>query len=259
MQKFSLNFLVLSVLLSAVIFSVSSWISPGAVIIPLRQETPAITPVVTPIPTQHSWIIIDLPPDATQMEYGAEVYRLVCKACHGDRGQGLTNDWRAQWNPKDQNCWQSKCHALNHPPDGFYIPMVPAVVGTRTLQRFKTALDMYNYIQTTMPWHDPGSLIEKDAWSATAYILKINGIVPESDLNHETAAKLDLGLAVSASYAPSPPPLPTATPSPPPLPTAVGKQSAEALAPQQIFTFILLALAIAVVVLIAARFYKRSA
>jgi cytochrome c5 len=168
---------------------ISSWISPGT-IVPLQQETPAsVTP--SPQPTEDSWIIVDLPADASQLEYGAEVYRLVCKACHGDKGQGLTDDWRAQWAPRDQNCWQSKCHALNHPPDGFYLPYSPPVVGP-PLQIFGTALDLYNYIHNYMPWHDRGSMTQKESWSVTAYILKINSVDPGLELDAETAAKISL-------------------------------------------------------------------
>ena len=65
--------------------------------------------------TEESWLILpDLPPTATQADVGAEIYRLVCQDCHGNRGQGLTDEWRAEWDPEDQNCWQSKCHAPNH-------------------------------------------------------------------------------------------------------------------------------------------------
>lgn len=55
----------------------------------------------------------------TQLECGAYHYAQVCMACHGDKGQGLTEEWRAAWGEKEQNCWQSKCHAGNHPPEGF--------------------------------------------------------------------------------------------------------------------------------------------
>jgi hypothetical protein len=151
---------------------------------------------------------VDLPANATQLEYGTEVYRLVCKACHGDKGQGLTDDWRAQWNPKDQNCWQSKCHALNHPPDGFYMPQVPAVVGI-PLVMFNNALDLKNYIYKTMPWHDPASMTQKDTWSVTAYILKINGVDPGPDLNEQTAAQIRLRPQSSAAATSAP-----ATPAP---------------------------------------------
>jgi len=151
-----------------------------------------------------SWIIVDLPPDATQLEYGTEIYRLVCKACHGDKGQGLTDDWRAQWAPEDQNCWQSKCHAANHPPDGFVMPQVPAVVG-QPMKGFGTALNLYNFVHNYMPWHDRGSMTEKESWSVTAYLLKINGIDPPPELNTENAADIDLSV-IDPNLGPTPVP-----------------------------------------------------
>lgn len=184
----ALLFAVTFFLVSMLIFL--SWEAPDTVVA-LQQETP--TPVVPSMPPSNddSWIIIDLPATATQLEYGAEVYRLVCKACHGDKGQGLTDDWRAQWSPEDQNCWQSKCHAANHPPEGFYMPIAPAVVGL-PVQIFDTALDLFNYIHNFMPWHNRGSMTEKDSWSVTAYILKMNNIEPGVELNPMTADQIRL-------------------------------------------------------------------
>lgn len=190
MQKSPFVFPALALVVFAAVLGVSSWVSPDT-ILPLQQPTTTATPDIPEMPPEDSWIIVDLPADATQLEFGAEVYRLVCKACHGDKGQGLTDDWRAQWDPRDQNCWQSKCHARNHPPDGFYMPISPAVVGP-PLKIFGTALDLYNYIHTRMPWHDPGSMTEKESWSVTAYILKINNVDPGSDLNAATAAQIRL-------------------------------------------------------------------
>lgn len=191
MKKYSASLPVFFILVLVGILSTTSWVSPGTIVsLQVQEPTATIVPPAVQ-PTENSWIIVDLPADATQVEYGAEVYRLVCKACHGDRGQGLTDDWRAKWPPGDQNCWQSKCHALNHPPDGFYMPQVPAVIG-QPIRNFGTALDLYNYTHRFMPWHDPASMTEKESWSVTAYLLLINGINAGSDLNAETAAKIDL-------------------------------------------------------------------
>ncbi|NMB86892.1 MAG: hypothetical protein GYA17_00950 [Chloroflexi bacterium] len=155
------------------------------------QVTP--TPGFTPRASSTSWIIItDVPPDANQADRGAEIYRLVCKSCHGDLGQGLTTDWREKWNPQDQNCWQSKCHASNHPPDGFEIPFyVPAVIGPGSLQRFDTALDLYEFNHTYMPWHDPNSMLPEESWQVTAYLLRENHIDPiQQPLDTARAAKI---------------------------------------------------------------------
>jgi cytochrome c5 len=180
-------------LIFVIILGAWSWMSPDT-IVSLQQATATPASAGIPMPpmsNEDSWVIVDLPPDATQLEYGAEVYRLVCKACHGDKGQGLTDDWRAQWAPEDQNCWQSKCHAANHPPDGFYMPIAPAVIGL-PLQMFATAQDLYNYIHNFMPWHDRGSMTEKESWSVTAHILKMNNVDPGPELGPETASQIRL-------------------------------------------------------------------
>jgi len=145
-----------------------------------------------PIIDEKIGVIIDLPPGATQKDIGKEVYRLTCSACHAYDGSGLTDAWRSTWNPADQNCWQSKCHGYNHPDDGFYLPASPAIVGNFLPQLFPTALDLFTYIDKTMPWHNPGMLPPDQAWAATAHVLVLNGFDPGNDLNPETAASLRL-------------------------------------------------------------------
>ena len=121
------------------------------------------------------------PKNPTQLDQGTLIYWGVCMACHGDRGEGLTNEWRAVYG-EDKNCWASKCHASNHPPQGFVIPrdrLPPAVTGLGALTRYNTAQQLYDYIVVTMPWWKPGSLTPAKAWAVTAYILKMNGTLPQ--------------------------------------------------------------------------------
>jgi cytochrome c len=150
---------------------------------------PPPVPTRTPIST-HQWILVDVPSNASQVQYGAEVYRLVCQDCHGDRGQGLTAEWWQTWAPADQNCWQAKCHSESHPPDGFVLPVAPPVVGRAVLNHFATANDLYELIQNEMPWYRPGSLTERDAWSVTAYVLKMNQIDPGPVLDAAAASRI---------------------------------------------------------------------
>jgi len=135
---------------------------------------------------------VDLPADATQLDHGSEIYRLVCSACHAHSGEGLTDAWRSTWAPRDQNCWQSKCHGGNHPPDGFELPIAPAVVGRAAMAPFKTAADLHDYIQATMPWQEPNSLTEEEGWAVTAYVIKLNRMNPGPELNPENAAHFPL-------------------------------------------------------------------
>jgi len=163
--------------------------------------TPTAVPSPTPRPpvmakNTDSWILVDLPPDATQLDHGREIYRLVCSACHAYSGEGLTDAWRATWDPQDQNCWQSKCHAANHPPDGFVLPIAPAVVGRQALAGFPTAADLRAYIQVTMPWHNPDSLTDEEGYAVTAYVIKLNRMSPP-ELNAQNAASFKLHPEVS--------------------------------------------------------------
>ena len=122
-----------------------------------------------------------LPSSPTQADYGAEPYYQVCMACHGNWGQGLTDEWRATgFGGDDQYCWQSRCHASNHPPQGFILPeTIPPLLGTGSLSRISTAFELYNVIFTTMPWWNPGSLSSEDAWAISAYLLRARGELPD--------------------------------------------------------------------------------
>ena len=155
------------------------------------QATPTLVP---PTPASNAARlakpVLTSPQNPTQLDQGALIYWGVCMACHGDRGEGLTNEWRAVFG-EDQNCWASKCHASNHPPQGFVIPrdrLPPAVTGPGNLTRFTTAQELYDYVVITMPWWNPGSLTPEKAWAVTAYILKLNGALPQGIVLDATVA-----------------------------------------------------------------------
>ncbi len=162
----------------------------------VSQAQTAMTPTPSPAPrvsSSRDWILLDtVPPGSSQIAYGREIYRLVCSACHGDKGQGLTPEWRMTWAPQDQNCWQSKCHGLNHPPDGFFLPYSPPITNLSHSRRYLTALELQGYIRQYMPWQDPGSLLDERAWQVTAYVLKLNDIDAGPMLTAETAARIRL-------------------------------------------------------------------
>jgi mono/diheme cytochrome c family protein len=156
---------------------------------------------------------LDPPPTVyppTQVSEGANVYYLVCMACHGDKGQGLTDEWRGALDPPDQNCWQSRCHATNYPPGGFVFPkIVPALASPGMLARFETALDLYLYLNDEMPFQAPGSLEDEEYWQLTAFLLSLNGLDPGSPLlTQEKARQIKLREKVIGVPAPTtaPPP-----------------------------------------------------
>jgi quinol-cytochrome oxidoreductase complex cytochrome b subunit len=138
-------------------------------------------PTIAPSPTfdlarLDKPLVSDAP---TQQEQGLLVYWGICMACHGDKGQGLTDEWRESFG-EDRDCWTSKCHASNHPPQGFEFPrLVPSVSGEGRLIRFVNAKQLYEFNLEKMPRWNPGSLTSEKALAVTAYILKMNGRLPE--------------------------------------------------------------------------------
>ena len=131
------------------------------------------------------------PPD--QADLGAQVYYQVCMVCHGDRGQGLTDEWRNVLPPPDNNCWQSRCHAANHPVGGFVFPhLVPAVTGGGFLVSFGNAGKLHDFIQSKMPWQAPGSLKPDEYWDLTAFLMRLNGYNPGTAvLDAKSAVQMD--------------------------------------------------------------------
>ncbi|MFQ5611215.1 MAG: c-type cytochrome [Anaerolineae bacterium] len=106
---------------------------------------------------------------------GAQLYQQWCSTCHGDRGQGLTDEWRATWPEGEQYCWQSKCHASNHPPDGFSFPKeVPAVIGPDTLTKFDTAGQLYAYTRSAMPYWAPNMLSDQEYRAIVTFLVEAN-------------------------------------------------------------------------------------
>ncbi len=127
-----------------------------------------------------------------QTELGHVEYWMSCMVCHGDRGQGLTEEWRSVLDPEDMNCWQSKCHAPNHPPEGFEIPQqAPMVIGPGALSGYRTATDLFKYLRVAMPWSFPGLFDDKTYWNLTAYLAEANSVdLPSRPLGPDNGHKV---------------------------------------------------------------------
>ena len=127
----------------------------------------------------------------SQADKGSMTYWLVCMPCHADKGQGLTDEWRLVFGVEEMNCWQSKCHAANHPEGGFVFPhTVPPVIGSTALASYATAADLHQAIQARMPYYNPQFLSAEEHWNVTAYLLRANGVLPNDMVLDEGTAPI---------------------------------------------------------------------
>ncbi len=119
-----------------------------------------------------------LPAQPSQADYGSQIYWLNCSPCHGDRGQGLTDEFRQQYPPEDQNCWKSHCHGNVTYDNGFKIPkVVPQLIGPGALAKFPNAASLYGFIHAAMPFQRPGSLTDKQYYQLVAFLLRQNKLI----------------------------------------------------------------------------------
>jgi cytochrome c len=150
-----------------------------------------------------------------QADTGAQAYWQNCQPCHGDQAQGLTDDWRQQYPPEDEYCWERGCHGNQPYENGFILPtVVPALAGEGSLGKFTTANDLFAYARARMPYQAPGSLSDETYWAITAHLLRLHGL-PDAALPVDSAEKARAVLVAAAEAGAQ------ATPAPGPTPTGV--------------------------------------
>jgi cytochrome c len=124
-----------------------------------------------------------MPESPTQVDIGRNLYYYHCMPCHGDRGQGLTDEWREVWDEDHRNCWGRGCHSGRAGEEGFPIPhFVPAVSGSpQAIAGFETENSLFEYLLQAHPPQRPGALVEEECWALTAFLLHENGRLAEDD------------------------------------------------------------------------------
>lgn len=119
-----------------------------------------------------------LPSQFSQADLGAQEYWLHCLPCHGDKGQGLTDEFRLLYPVEEQNCWESGCHGLRPYENGWRLPeQVPPIIGDQLLSRFVNAAGLFAFIQSAMPFQDPGSLEDDLYYQLVAFLARENNLL----------------------------------------------------------------------------------
>jgi cytochrome c len=129
---------------------------------------------------------------------GGDLYEKECGACHGKKGEGLTNapgvigsgalpeyprDASLSTNPALSNSQQQQAGDSSRPP------------GAPSRDPFRTAQDLYNYVSTKMPLPKSraGTLKPEEYWAITNFMLLAHGsAVPAGGLTPENAASVQI-------------------------------------------------------------------
>lgn len=126
-----------------------------------------------PQPTPDAFEAPDIPTNPSEVQAGELVYYYHCMPCHGDHGQGLTDEFRGLWVEDHQNCWAIGCHGGRVSDEGFPIPKYIPAVSDRIdqLLRYPSPEDLYAYLERTHPPQYPGALEDEQYWAVTALLL----------------------------------------------------------------------------------------
>ena len=100
-----------------------------------------------------------LPPGQGSVEQGAALYASTCAACHGERGE----------KPLD---------ATMRLVGGVGTLATPKAVQT-VGSYWPYATTLFDYIRRAMPFPAPRSLSADQVYAVTAYVLRLNGVVPD--------------------------------------------------------------------------------
>jgi S-disulfanyl-L-cysteine oxidoreductase SoxD len=139
------------------------------------QQSPNLGKSISP-EDLASWDIsigpdgVGLPPGSGTVKQGEAVFAAKCQTCHGEKGAGR---------PNDRLVGGQGSLAGDKPPIktvGSYWPY---------------ATTLFDYIRRAMPFNESKSLTNDEVYGVVAYLLNLNGVIPESDtMNAQSLPKV---------------------------------------------------------------------
>ncbi len=112
-----------------------------------------------------------LPTGSGSVVRGAAIYDARCAICHGANGLGGSAESLAGAETSLVDAWPEK------------------TIGTY----WPHATTLFDFLRRSMPMDAPGSLTDDDTYAVTAYLLHLNGIVPDTTvLDRETLMRITM-------------------------------------------------------------------
>ena len=89
-----------------------------------------------------------------QADNGAQVYWGMCMACHGDQGQGLTDEWRNSFRSKNATAGNLAVTRATRLKTVLRFPKQASLHWRElgTLSRFSNSFELYRHIHQNMPF-----------------------------------------------------------------------------------------------------------
>ena len=151
---------------------------------PVYAQDPVPTPIYDPLAQP------ELPPNPTDLEMGRYLFWRHCMPCHGDVGQGLTDDFRALWE-EHADCWGRGCHGGKTDDEGFPIPtVIPAIVTEDHLSQFTSEEELFEFLKTTHPPQHPGYLETEEYHDIAAILFNMNNRAPDETVVEPSASPM---------------------------------------------------------------------
>jgi cytochrome c len=139
---------------------------------PIGSATPAQAAGPSPTPEPDPLAVPVLPDNPSATDLGRVTYYYHCMPCHGDKGQGLTDEWRQVWVEDHQDCWARGCHGGRVEDQGFPIPrFVPPIMPPyTTLTDFSSVERLAAFLHTNHPPQSPGVLDETESLDLAMFL-----------------------------------------------------------------------------------------
>lgn len=112
-----------------------------------------------------------LPPGSGTPARGAEIFAVKCAACHGPQGEGTLND------------------RLVGGRDSIATDQAVKTVGSF----WPYATTIFDYVRRAMPYLQPHSLTDDEAYALTAHLLHLNGIIgPDTVIDAQSLPAVEM-------------------------------------------------------------------